>query len=138
MSSWQVDSAAEDWNQPVPGYVFLDEASKASLMPVFVSVAVLAVSVLSLFISSAADETSTLRVGVAALAYLLTPFVTAGALVWAMKAHRSHGANDAYDSGSGLKVVRLCSMVAFLGFVAAIPQIWIVSDYFALLFGGGM
>lgn len=138
MSSWQVDSAAEDWNQPSPGYVFLDEPSRASALPVVVAVVALAISVFSLFVSSGSDETSQIRLVVAVIAYLLTPFVTAGALVWAMKSHRSHGASNGYDSRSGAKVVRICSVVAILGFVVAVPQIWIVSDYFALVFGGGM
>ena len=138
MNSWEVDSSNSDWHQPNHGFAFSDEEMNASRVPVVVALIALIVSVLSLFISSNVEETSSLRVALAISAYVLTPFATSGALVWAMKSHRSQGANQSYASGSGTKVIRFCSVIAILGFIAAIPQIWIVSDYFSLLFGGGM
>ena len=138
MSDWLASDGANDWSQPAGGLVFADEPQKASYAPVYVGAGALLVSVLTLFISSGADETSPIRAGVALVAYLLTPLVTAGTLVWAMKAHRSHGSGSAYDAASGNKVVRTASFVAIFGFVAAIPQIWILSDYIAILFGGGL
>ena len=138
MGDWLASSSANNWSQPAASLVFADEPRKASYVPVYVGAAALVVSVSTLFISSGADETSPIRAAVALVAYILTPLVTAGTLVWAMKAHRSHGKGIAYDAASGNKVVRIASMIAILGFVAALPQIWILSDYIAILFGGGM
>lgn len=138
MSDWLASDGANDWAQPATGFSFTDEQAKASYTPVWVGAAALVLSVLSLFVSSGAEETSSLRAGVALIAYLLTPLATAAALVWAMRAHRSHGSGASYDAASGTKVVRAASLVAILGFIAAVPQIWILSDYVALLFGGGM
>jgi len=138
VSDWLAGNGANDWAQPATGFTFVDEPEKASYVPIYVGVAALVLSIATLFISSGADETSPIRGGIALLAYALTPLVTAATLVWAMKSHRSHGTGSAYDAASGNRVVRAASIVAILGFVAAIPQIWILSDYMALLLGGGM
>lgn len=138
MSDWLAGNGANDWAQPATGFTFADEPEKASYVPIYVGVAALVLSIATLFISSGADETSPIRGGIALFAYALTPLVTAATLVWAMKSHRSHGTGSAYDAASGNRVVRAASIVAILGFVAAIPQIWILSDYMALLLGGGM
>jgi len=138
VGDWLASSSTNDWSQPAAGLVFADEPRRASYIPVYVGAGALLVSGLTLFISSGADETSPMRAAVALVAYFLTPLATAGTLVWAMKAHRRHGTGNAYDAASGNKVVRMASLVAILGFVAAIPQIWILSDYIAIFFGGGM
>jgi len=138
VGDWLAGNGAGDWAQPAVGFSFADEPEKASFVPIYVGTAALVLSIATLFISSGADETSPIRGGIALLAYALTPLVTAVTLVWAMKAHRSHGTGSAYDAASGNKVVRAASVIAILGFVAAIPQIWILSDYMALVFGGGM
>jgi hypothetical protein len=71
------------------------------------------------------------------IGYVLTPLATAFALIMAMRAHRTLSTVDGYIADSGTRLVKMCAIIALAGFVLAIPHIWRIADYFALLFAPG-
>ena len=119
--------------------VWEEERATASWLPLIAAIACIPVSLLLLMLSSAQVDTATgsrLIFGLAG--YITTPLATAGCLVWAIKSHRSHIADENYKSSSGERVIKACGIVAALGFLVGVAQILIVADAIAILLGGGV
>jgi len=74
---------------------------------------------------------------VALIGYFLTPFATAVFLILAMALHRRMSVVYGYVEASGQRQIKWCSLVAWSGFVIALPHIWQVADYFSLLLAPG-
>jgi hypothetical protein len=111
------------------------EERKAPTWPVFLGLVLLLTSLALAIPGFSMDGAWLLIVG--ALGYILTPLGTAFVLIMAMRAHRQMSAIDGYKADSGTRVIRLCAYIAVAGFVLAVPHIWQIADYFALLFAPG-
>lgn len=108
---------------------------KAPLWPVFIGVALLIVSIGLALFGLSLEGVASLAIGL--LGYLLTPLATAALLIVAMRSHRQLSAVDGYVADSGTKLIRLSAVIAVGGFLVAVPHIWQIADYFALLFAPG-
>jgi len=93
------------------------------------------ISLALVFIERTVTDETLLIVAVAG--YVLTPFATAGFLILAMAMHRKMSIVYGYVEASGQRQIKWCSLVAWAGFIIAIPHIWQVADYFSLLLAPG-
>lgn len=116
-------------------YEVASEQRRAPWWPFILGVVLLALSALLTVVGFSLDSGALLFVSV--IGYILTPLATAFALIMAMRAHRTLSTVDGYVADSGLRITKLCAFVALAGFVFAIPHIWRIADYFALLFAPG-
>jgi hypothetical protein len=116
-------------------YQVLAEERRAPWWPWALGVAFLALSAVLALVGFGSENGSLVYVGV--VGYLLTPLGTAFLLIMAMRSHRQLSATEGYVADSGTRVVKFCAVIAVAGFVLAIPHIWQISDYFALLFAPG-
>lgn len=119
----------------VDKFAFPSQETKAPKWPIFVGVLLVIVSIALAIVGLPMEGASLLIVGL--LGYLLTPIATAFLLITAMRAHRKLSAVDGYLAGSGTRLIRFCAFTAGAGFIVAIPHIWQIADYFALLFAPG-
>lgn len=119
----------------VDSYEFSSEAQKAPLWPMIFGLVLLAFSVILAAIGFSQEGTTMLIVGIAG--YFLTPLGTAFVLIMAMRTHRKLSAVDGYVADSGTRLIKFCALIAGAGFIAAIPHIWQISEYFALVFAPG-
>lgn len=111
------------------------EARRAPWWPLLMGVAFLLVSGFLALMGQAPEDAAPLYIGV--MGYVLTPLGTAFTLIMAMRAHRKLSGVDGYVADSGTRLVKFCAIIAITGFLLAIPHIWQVADYFALLFAPG-
>lgn len=119
----------------VDNFELPSQERKAPMWPVLVGAILLVVSVVLAFIGWSLEGSTLLVVGL--IGYVLTPLGTAFVLIMAMRAHRKLSAVDGYVADSGTRVTKICAFIAGAGFIVAIPHIWQIADYFALLFAPG-
>jgi hypothetical protein len=119
----------------VDSFEFAAEEKKAPIWPAVLGVIFLVLSGVLAVVGFSLEGTPLLIVG--ALGYVMTPLGTAFVLIMAMRAHRQLSAVDGYIADSGTRLIRICAFIAGAGFVVAIPHIWQIADYFALLFAPG-
>ncbi|MFM8154992.1 MAG: hypothetical protein ACKOAF_02795 [Actinomycetes bacterium] len=110
-------------------------ALRAPVFPVLVAMGLLVVSVLLNIPGSGSRGVSELIIGI--VGYLITPIGTALTLVWAMRIHNQYTAKDLYDSSTGQRLVKYCSVIAILGFVAGLVHILHIANWFAILLAPG-
>lgn len=131
MSDFDVDSFG-DFSSP---YQVEAEPRRAPWWPFVLGAAFLLISIVLVLAGLGSEGETLLYISV--IGYLLTPLGTAFTLIMAMRAHRKLSGVDGYVADSGTRLVKLCAMVAVLGFLLAIPHIWQIADYFALIFAPG-
>jgi hypothetical protein len=71
------------------------------------------------------------------LGYVLTPLGTAAMLILAMRSHKNLSSTPGYSEATGKTQIKFCSIIAWAGFIAAIPHVWFIADYFSLVFAPG-
>lgn len=108
---------------------------RAPIWPVTVGGVALIVSIGLAVLSFSLEGGPSLTVGL--VGYALTPLVTAFLLIAAMRSHRKLSAVDGYVADSGTTSIKIAAAIAGAGFIVAIPHIWRVADYFALIFAPG-
>lgn len=129
------DFASPTMGDFVGNFEFSAPERKAPTWPIYVGIAFLLVSIALAVVGFTLEGVPLLTVGL--LGYLLTPLGTAFLLILAMRSHRTLSAVDGYVADSGTRLTKWCALVAGLGFVVAVPHIWQIADYFALLFAPG-
>lgn len=135
---WGSVGAQSGWGGVSGLPIFEEDRMKASWLPVIVGSALLPLSLALLFLASQQMETSSsTRLAFSLAGYILTPLVTSGCLVWAMKSHRAKVQAENYSAASGNRVIGAAGVIAGLGFLLAIPQILLVSNAIAVMLGGG-
>jgi hypothetical protein len=119
----------------VDSFELPSEVRKAPIWPVALGLVFLVVSIILAILGLSLEGTPLLVDGL--LGYLLTPLGTAFVLIMAMRAHRQLSTVDGYVADSGTRIIRFTAIIAGAGFLVAIPHIWQVADYFALLLAPG-
>jgi len=129
------DFGQDDFSDFASPYQLAAEERKAPLWPLIAGVLLLLASAGLAVIGLGLENSALLYISV--IGYLLTPLGTAFTLIMAMRAHRNLSAVDGYVADSGTRAIKLCAIVAVLGFLLAIPHIWQIADFFALAFAPG-
>lgn len=132
MSAQFTDSSFGDFTS---SFQFETKARKAPQWPLIVGVAILVTSLLLVFVERSAQDSALLIV--ALIGYLLTPLATAAVLILALRNHKNLSSVDGYQEESGNTVIKRCSLIAYGGFITAIPHVWQLADYFSLVFAPG-
>lgn len=125
----------QDYSDYVGTFDFTPPEHKAPVWPFITSAAFLVASVALIFVERSSQGTTLLVV--ALLGYILTPLGTAGMLILAMRSHKSMSSKPGYNDATGKRQIKFCSLIAWAGFVAAIPHVWFIADYFSLVFAPG-
>jgi len=125
----------EDYSDFVGTFDFNSAEVKAPIWPIIVSGVLLGLSVALIAIERTTDGTTLLVF--AFLGYALTPLSTAAMLIVAMRSNMKLSSVAGYRDSSGKKLIKSCAMVAWAGFVVAIPHVWFIADYFSLVFAPG-
>ena len=124
-----------DYGDFVGTFDFHAPEVKAPIWPLVTSAVFLAASLALVVVERSSQGTTLLTF--AFLGYGLTPLGTAAMLILAMRSHKNLSSTAGYRDASGNTQIKFCSLIAWAGFIAAIPHIWFIADYFALLFAPG-
>lgn len=116
-------------------FEFQAEVKKAPVWPLIVSVSVLMVSLLLIVVERGAVDSNLLIV--ALIGYVLTPLAAAFLLIVAKRSHKNLSSVNGYQEQSGTRLIKYCSLVAWSGFVLAIPHVWQIAHHFSLVFAPG-
>lgn len=64
------------------------------------------------------------------LAYLLTPFIPIGMMAIIQTKDAASRSNIQYDMAAGQKYLKIARVLAIVGFIIAVPVIWVISGIF--------
>ena len=124
-----------DYGDFVGTFDFRAPEVKAPIWPLVVSAVFLVLSFALIVLERSSEGTTLLAI--AFVGYVLTPLGTAAMLILAMRSHKNLSSTAGYRDASGKTQIKFCSLIAWAGFIAAIPHIWFIADHFALLFAPG-
>lgn len=65
------------------------------------------------------------------LAYLLTPFIPIGMMAIIQTKDAASRSNIQYDMAAGQKYLKIARVLAIVGFIIAVPVIWVISGIFS-------
>lgn len=128
--------SSQDFSDYVGTFDFNAPEVKAPVWPLITSAVFLIASVALIFVGTSTEGTALPTA--ALLGYILTPLGTAGMLILAMRSHKSMSSEPGYSDSTGKARIRSCSLIAWAGFIAAIPHVWFIADYFSLVFAPGV
>lgn len=124
-----------DYSDFVGTFEFSAPEVKAPIWPLVISLVFLVASLALLAVERSTQGTTLLAIAV--VGYILTPLGTAGILILAMRNHKNLSSVAGYRDATGKAQIKMCSLIAWAGFIAAIPHVWFIADYFALAFAPG-
>lgn len=128
--------SSQDYSDYVGSFDFNAPEVKAPVWPLITSAVFLVASVALILVERSSQGTPLLAV--ALLGYILTPLGTAGMLILAMRSHKNMSSVPGYSEATGKAQIKFCSLVAWAGFIAAVPHVWFIADYFSLVFAPGV
>jgi len=129
-------SSNQDYSDYVGTFDFTTPPLKSPLWPLITSVLFLVASVAIIAVERSSQGSTLLAV--ALLGYILTPLGTAAMLILAMRSHKNLSSKPGYNDSTGKAQIKYCSLIAWAGFIAAIPHVWFIADYFSLMFAPGV
>ena len=127
--------SSQDYGDFNGTFNFSSPEVKAPVWPLIASAVVLVTSIALIAVERSSQGTTLLAV--ALLGYMLTPLGTAALLIMAMRNHKTMSSEAGYSDATGKARIKYCSIIAWAGFVVAIPHVWFIADYFSLVFSPG-
>jgi hypothetical protein len=127
--------SSQDYSDYVGTFDFNAPEVKAPVWPLITSAVFLVASVALILVERSSQGTTLLAV--ALLGYMLTPLGTAAMLIMAMRNHKTMTSEAGYSDATGKARIKYCSLIAWAGFVVAIPHVVFIASHFSLVFAPG-
>ena len=99
-----------------------------SLAPTFVALALILVSsALAVLVILGMNSDSTLPLAIAG--YVLTPFLTAGCLIWSRSLDLKGQGDPGYLKADGQRRLKALGLLVLISFIPALAFIWYIASY---------